>query len=88
MTTLREAADEFLDQHRIAVAGVSRDEKQPANLIYRRLRDTGDRILRQAVGRSPGIEPVLHRRGGQKTRRYRNQGENEPHQRNSRSLFD
>lgn len=41
MTTLREAADEFLDQHRIAVAGVSRDEKQPANLIYRRLRDTG-----------------------------------------------
>ena len=41
MTTLRQAADEFLAQHRIAVAGVSRDEKQPANLIYRRLRDTG-----------------------------------------------
>ena len=40
MTTLHEAADEFLAQRRIAVAGVSRDPKQPANLIYRRLRDT------------------------------------------------
>ena len=38
---LREAAEEFLAQKRIAVAGVSRDGKQPANLIYRRLRDTG-----------------------------------------------
>ena len=41
MLTLHEAADEFLNQRRIAVAGVSRDSKQPANLIYRRLRDTG-----------------------------------------------
>jgi predicted CoA-binding protein len=41
MTSLKQAADEFLSQHRIAVAGVSRDSKQPANLIYRRLRDTG-----------------------------------------------
>lgn len=41
MTKLREAAEEFLAQKRIAVAGVSRDEKQPANLIYRRLRDSG-----------------------------------------------
>jgi len=40
MTTLRQAAEEFLAQPRIAVAGVSRDSKQPANLIYRRLRDT------------------------------------------------
>jgi uncharacterized protein len=31
---LRAAAEEFLSHHRIAVAGVSRDEKQPANLIY------------------------------------------------------
>jgi predicted CoA-binding protein len=38
---LSQAAGEFLDQHRIAVAGVSRDSKQPANLIYRRLRETG-----------------------------------------------
>jgi uncharacterized protein len=45
MRTLREAADEFLAQHRIAVAGVSRDPKQPANLIYRRLRDTGHDVF-------------------------------------------
>ena len=45
MTTLREAADEFLAQHRIAVAGVSRDAKQPANLIYRRLRQTGHQVF-------------------------------------------
>jgi predicted CoA-binding protein len=45
MTTLREAAQEFLDQRRIAVAGVSRDTKQPANLIYRRLRDTDHEVF-------------------------------------------
>ena len=45
MTTLKQAADEFLSQHRIAVAGVSRDSKQPANLIYRRLRDTGHEVF-------------------------------------------
>jgi predicted CoA-binding protein len=45
MTTLRDAADEFLAQHRIAVAGVSRDEHQPANLIYRRLRDSGHQVF-------------------------------------------
>jgi hypothetical protein len=41
MQTLREAAEEFLAQRRIAVAGVSRDEKQTANAIYRRLREAG-----------------------------------------------
>jgi predicted CoA-binding protein len=41
MTTLAQAAAEFLAQPRIAVAGVSRDPRQPANLIYRRLRDAG-----------------------------------------------
>jgi predicted CoA-binding protein len=41
VTTLRESAEEFLAQPRIAVAGVSRDPKQAANLIYRRLRDAG-----------------------------------------------
>ena len=45
MTTLHEAANEFLAQKRIAVAGVSRDEKQPANLIYRRLRATGHEVF-------------------------------------------
>ena len=43
--TLREAAEDFLAQRRIAVAGVSRDTKQPANLIYRRLRDTGHDVF-------------------------------------------
>jgi uncharacterized protein len=45
MSTLREAAEEFLAQRRIAVAGVSRDGKQSANLIYRRLRDTGHEVF-------------------------------------------
>ena len=44
-TKLRDAAEEFLAQPRIAVAGVSRDPKQPANLIYRRLRDAGDAVF-------------------------------------------
>jgi predicted CoA-binding protein len=45
MPTLREAAEEFLAQPRIAVAGVSRDSRQPANLIYRRLRQTGHAVF-------------------------------------------
>ena len=44
-TTLREAAAEFLDHHRIAVAGVSREGNLPANLIYRRLRDNGYEVF-------------------------------------------
>jgi len=45
MSTLREAAQEFLTQPRIAVAGVSRDPRQPANLIYRRLRAAGHEVF-------------------------------------------
>jgi predicted CoA-binding protein len=41
MAALKEAADEFLAQRRIAVAGVSRDGKHAANAVYRRLRDRG-----------------------------------------------
>ena len=44
-TKLRDAAAAFLAQPRIAVAGVSRDPKQPANLIYRRLRDAGHEVF-------------------------------------------
>jgi uncharacterized protein len=44
-TKLREAAEEFLAQPRIAVVGVSRDTSQPANLIYRRLRDAGHEVF-------------------------------------------
>jgi hypothetical protein len=45
MQDLREAADEFLAQKRIAVAGVSRDEKQTANAIYRHLRKHGYGVI-------------------------------------------
>lgn len=45
MPTLKAAAEEFLAQPRIAVAGVSRDDKQPANLIYRRLRAAGHEVF-------------------------------------------
>ena len=45
MQDMREAAGEFLAQKRIAVAGVSRDEKQAANAIYRRLRKEGYEVV-------------------------------------------
>lgn len=45
MATLREAVDEFLAQKRIAVRGVSRDTKQPANLIYGTLRNAGYQVF-------------------------------------------
>ena len=36
---------DFLAQKRIAVAGVSRSEKEAANLIYRKLRDAGYEVF-------------------------------------------
>lgn len=36
---------DFLAARRIAVAGVSRDPAQPANHIFRRLRDTGHEVV-------------------------------------------
>ena len=36
---------DFLAGSRFAVAGVSRDSRQPANAIFRRLRDTGFEVL-------------------------------------------
>ena len=44
MRPLEEAAHRFLELERIAVVGVSRDSRQPANLIYRTLR-TGQRQI-------------------------------------------
>ena len=44
-TRLRDAAEAFLALDRLAVAGVSRDPKQPANLIYRRLRAAGKQVV-------------------------------------------
>jgi predicted CoA-binding protein len=41
MSSLKEAAVDFLAQKRIAVAGVSRSADIPANFIYRKLRETG-----------------------------------------------
>lgn len=43
-TTLQEAAQTFLRHKRIAVAGVSRNNPDAANLIYRKLRDTGYQV--------------------------------------------
>ena len=45
MPTLKQAATEFLSQNRIAIAGVSRDPKQPANLNYTRLRSKGYQVF-------------------------------------------
>jgi predicted CoA-binding protein len=45
MEELRRAAEEFLAQERIAVAGVSRDPKQAANAIYRKLRQAGYQVV-------------------------------------------
>ena len=42
---MKETALEFLAQRRIAVVGVSRDPRQTANLIYRRLRAVGREMI-------------------------------------------
>jgi predicted CoA-binding protein len=44
MGELENAVKEFLSQERIAVAGVSRSSNEPANLIFRKLRDSGHRV--------------------------------------------
>lgn len=45
MATLAEAAREFLSYQRIAVVGVSRDRKQPANFNLRKLRAGGREVF-------------------------------------------
>src|SRR6516225_12450716 len=45
MNNLKDAALDFLAQKRIAVAGVSRQGDLPANLIYRKLRETGHDVF-------------------------------------------
>jgi uncharacterized protein len=44
MLALKEQVDDFLAQQSIAVTGVSRSEQGAANLIYRKLRETGYQI--------------------------------------------
>jgi predicted CoA-binding protein len=45
MVKTPESVAEFLGGKRIAVAGVSRDARQAANVVYRKLRDTGYEAL-------------------------------------------
>lgn len=45
MSDLRVAAEEFLAQRRIAVAGVSRSGAEAANLVYRKLRGAGYEVF-------------------------------------------
>jgi predicted CoA-binding protein len=45
MKALSEAARDFLAQKRIAVVGVSRTGKQPANFVFRRLRAAGHEVF-------------------------------------------
>ncbi|HSP55581.1 MAG TPA: CoA-binding protein [Dehalococcoidia bacterium] len=45
MATLKQAADDFLAQKRIAVVGVSRSSKEAANLVYRTLRSRGYEVF-------------------------------------------
>jgi predicted CoA-binding protein len=42
--SIPDAVNEFLAGKRLAVAGVSRSPQQPANAIYRRLRETGHQV--------------------------------------------
>lgn len=57
MSTLTEAAREFLAQKRIAVVGVSRQSNHTANFIFRRLRDTGHEVV-PVNPRAPEVEGV------------------------------
>ena len=45
MSTLKETVSDFLAQERIAVAGVSRSGDAAANLIYKKLRDSGYQVF-------------------------------------------
>ena len=49
--------EEFLAQKRIAVAGVSRDSRQPANAIFRRLLSAGHEVFAVNSG-SPAVSPA------------------------------
>ena len=45
MARIPDSVAQFLASQRIAVAGVSRDGRQPANAIFRRLRETGHDVV-------------------------------------------
>lgn len=45
MSGLEEAVRDFLDQRRIAVAGVSRSGREAANAVYRKLKEAGYEVF-------------------------------------------
>jgi predicted CoA-binding protein len=45
VTRVPESVSEFLTGKRFAVAGVSRSGKQPANAIFKKLRDSGYEVV-------------------------------------------
>lgn len=45
MKAFSDAVNDFLAQNRIAVVGVSRTATQPANFVYRKLRDAGYEVF-------------------------------------------
>ena len=45
MSRLPQQVSEFLNNRNVGVAGVSRDPKQPANTVYRKLRTSGYRVF-------------------------------------------
>lgn len=45
MATIPQSVSTFLEGHRIAVAGVSRGGDQPANAIFKKLRNTGHEVI-------------------------------------------
>lgn len=45
MSTLKQAANEFLSHKQIAVAGVSRNGDTAANVIYKKLKSTGYKVF-------------------------------------------
>jgi predicted CoA-binding protein len=45
MATMKEAVEAFLAQKRIAVAGVSRNKNEAANIVYRKLRSSGYEVF-------------------------------------------
>jgi predicted CoA-binding protein len=57
MKKIPESIDDFLRGKHIAVAGVSRDKKQPANAIYRRLVSSGFQVT-PVNPRAPEVEGV------------------------------
>ena len=45
MAQIPDSVADFLSGRRLVVAGVSRDSRQPANAIFRRLRDSGHEVI-------------------------------------------